>query len=100
MSERYRLEPASLGEDWDRFVKASSDGTLFALSGYLEHVDARLALYWCLRRDERRACVLLAEDGLHDHVIYSGLIHGAPTNKQNRAQRLSEQHEIAEFVAA
>jgi hypothetical protein len=100
MSPPYRLEPAALGADWDAFVAASPDGTLFARSDYLRHIDARLALYWCLRRDERRASVVLVEDGLHDFVIYSGLIHGAPTNKQNRAQRLSEQHDIAQFVAA
>jgi hypothetical protein len=105
MNELYRLEDAAFGEEWDRFVATSAEGSLFALSGYLRHVAAKPVLQWCYRRNERRAALLLIEDpaggvGLHDFVVYSGLLFGPPTNKQNRAQRISEQHEIAEFVAA
>ncbi len=104
-TDRYRLEPAMLGEDWDRFVSASENGTVYARSAYLTGLGVRLGLYWCLNRDERRGAVLLVEDErgesarLHDLVVYGGLLMGPPTAGQNRAQRISERFRVAEFVA-
>jgi len=104
LSRAFRIERADLGEDWDRFVRASEAGTLFSLSGYLRHIEVPLALYRCYNKGELRAAIALVEDGaggtaLHDFIIYNGLMFAPPANRQNRAQRLSEQHEIAEFAA-
>ncbi len=105
LSREFHLERAEPGESWDRLVHASEAGTVFVLSDYLRHVDAPFALYHCLNKGELRAAVMLIEDGkggttLHDFVIYNGLMFAPPANRQNRAQRLSEQHDIAAFVAA
>ena len=105
LSRAFHLERTEPGEAWDGFVRASAAGSVFALSEYLRHVDAKIALYFCLNKGERRAALMLVEDGkggtaLHDFIIYNGLMFAPAANRQNRAQRLSEQHDIAEFVAA
>ncbi len=107
MSESaYRLEEAEPGEKWDAFVRASSTGTLFSLSGYLHAAQCPVRLFWCLRGTERRAAVAVTEstDGsnalLHDFVIHNGIIFGPRANKQNRSQMISEHFEIAVDIAA
>ncbi len=105
MGKEYRLEPAELGDSWDHFIQASDCGTVFCLTPYLRHVNARIAPYWCFNKGERRAAVLMVEDGagsaiLHDFVIYNGVVFGSATHRQNRSQQLSERFEISAFLAA
>lgn len=106
MAKNYRLVAAQLDDDWDAFLDTAPDASVFIRSGYLANTGSRLGLYRCYNANELRAVVALVEspDGssaiLDDLVIYSGLCFGAPTNGQGRAQRISERHEIATFVAA
>jgi hypothetical protein len=105
MAKSYRLEPAGLDATWDAFIRSSPDGTVFITSGYLAHTGCRLGLYHCYNANELRAVVAVVEspDGasaiLDDLVIYCGICFGPPTQGQNRAQRNSERHEIAAFIA-
>ena len=100
------MQPANLDHAWDAFVTTSPDGTAFVSSGYLAHAGCRLGLYRCYNGNELRAVVTVVEssDGasaiMDDLVIYSGICFGAPTHGQNRAQQISERHEIASFIAA
>lgn len=105
MAKTYRLQPATLGPEWDGFVTASEDGTVFSTSAYLAHTGRRLGLYYCYNADELRAAIAVIEspDGenavMDDLVIYGGPFFGPATNGQNRAQRISERFEISTFIA-
>lgn len=105
MARPYRLEPKTQGAQWDAFVRASPDGTVFSHSTYLEHTGRRLGLYGCYHGQELRAVVAVIEsaDGasaeLDDMVIYGGLCFGPSMSGQNRAQCVSERFEVATFVA-
>jgi hypothetical protein len=104
MAKNYRLVPAVLDVTWDAFVGGSPDASVFISSNYLGHTGCRLGLYCCYNAAELRAIVAVVEspDGtaaiLDDLVIYSGICFGAPTNGQNRAQRISERYEIGTFI--
>lgn len=106
MTTHYRLEETSPSAQWDAFVEASPNGTLFSLSAYLAAVRQPSRLYWCLKGNERRAAVAVTEsaDGscavLHDFVIHNGVIFAPPAHKQNRSTVLSERFEIATDAAA
>ena len=99
------MEKTELDSDWDTFVRSSPNGSIFSLSDYLNAVDARHELWYCYKNRERRAAVALIEspDGgstvLHDFVIYGGVMFPPPAHRQNRAQIISEQHRLAEFIA-
>jgi hypothetical protein len=105
MAKKYRLTPAILDGAWDAFIGASPDGSVFITSNYLKHTDCRLGLYRLYNNEEIRAVVAVVEspDGtsavLDDFVIYSGICFGIISNGQSHAQRISERHEIATFIA-
>ena len=99
------MEPTVLGPEWDAFVAASEDGTVFSTSAYLSSTGCRLGLYHCYNANELRAVVAVVEnsDGtsavLDDLVIYGGPLFGPATNGQNRSQRISEHFDLAAFIA-
>ena len=105
MAKSYRLEPTVLSPEWDAFVAASEDGTVFSTSAYLSSTGCRLGLYHCYNANELRAVVAIVEnsDGtsavLDDLVIYGGPLFGPTTNGQNRSQQISERFELATFIA-
>jgi len=105
MSSQYRLERTTLNSSWDEFVESSPNGTVFSLSEYLKCIDQTHALYYCYKKQEKRAAVAVmeAEDGtsavFHDYVIYNGVMYAPAANKQNQAQIHSEQFKISECVA-
>jgi hypothetical protein len=102
---KHILEKAELNDKWDELVSKSVNGTVFCSSPYLKHINAKISPFYYRRNQEIRAGVLVIEkeDGqdtyLHDFVIYNGLFFAPPQNKQNRSQIMSEQLEIATFVA-
>lgn len=105
MAKTYRLQPATLGTEWDVFAAASEDATIFSSSTYLAHIGRKLGLYYCYNADELRAAIAVVESingenaVLDDLVIYGGPFFGPPTNGQNHAQRISERFEIGTFIA-
>ncbi|MDR0467111.1 MAG: GNAT family N-acetyltransferase [Deltaproteobacteria bacterium] len=100
------FEECPLDEKWDAFVEASPSGTLFSLAGYMRAVRAPVRAFWCLRRKERRAAVVVCESAdhassvPHDFIIHNGLLFAPPAPQQNRSQIISERFDIASAAAA
>ena len=102
----YTFEECPLDEKWDAFVETSPTGTLFSLAGYMRAVRVPVRAFWCLRKQERRAAVVVSEsaDGrsavLHDFIIHNGLLFAPQAPQQNRSQIISEHFDIASDAAA
>jgi hypothetical protein len=102
---KHILEKAELNDKWDELVSKSVNGTVFCLSRYLKNIKANINPYYYRRNQEIRAGVLVIEKTggqdtyLHDFVIYNGIFFAPPQNRQNRSQIMSEQFEIASFIA-
>ena len=102
----YTFEECPLDGKWDAFVETSPTGTLFSLVEYMRAVPVPVRAFWCLRRQERRAAVVVNEsaDGsstvLHDFIIHNGLLFAPQAPQQNRSQIISERFEIASEAAA
>ncbi len=105
MPDKYRLERTLADNKWDQFVMDSENGSLFLYGKYLNALNTRTGLYYCYKNKELRAALAIIEDStgenaiLHDFVIYNGILMGKSTTGQNRAQRISEQFQIGEFIA-
>ncbi|MAY67272.1 MAG: hypothetical protein CMM77_09105, partial [Rhodospirillaceae bacterium] len=102
---RYRLERADLGPAWDAFVEGSPQGTLFSETRFLEALDGRPAVWWCLRSQEPAAAIALMEssDGrsaiLYPNVIHNGIMLRAAPPSQSPAQVMSESFRILAYIA-
>lgn len=101
----YRLEPAALDGDWDRFVQWSPQGTLFCESVFASALQGEFLPYWVLKKNEPKAAVLLlkteqTETGLHELLIHSGPMMAASDGQQNGAQTLSEEFRVLSFLAS
>lgn len=105
IESEYTLKEVVANKDWDDFIDASSNGTIFLKSYYLQAISAKYRLFFCYKKEELRAGVgvIESEDGknivLNDFVIYDGILYNQPTNKQNHAQQFSEQFKIQSFIA-
>lgn len=105
MGNNFRFEKTTLDSNWDKFVAASENGTVFGLSSYLKNLNIRIGAYYLLNNQEIRAAFFVPEspDGeeavLHDYVIYDGILFGPPTSNQNFSQRISENFEISSHIA-
>lgn len=105
MNQAYNLREALLDEKWDDFIQNSQNGTIFACSYYLIASQVNYKLYYCYKKEELRAAILIIEsrDGknavLDDFIIYNGIMYNKPTNKQNYSQQLSEQFKLQDFIA-
>jgi hypothetical protein len=101
---KYYLDDAKLGEEWDKFISSSPNGTAFALSDYVEAINCNTKLYYCYKNKELMAAVLciVSQDNSeiigHDYVIYDGLIY-RDLSHLNRSQRYSEEYKIQQCVA-
>ncbi len=101
---RYTLERAELGPDWDVFVKASPNGTLFSYSAYLEAIGRDVGLWYCVQGEQVKAAFACVETApgvsyLDDLVVYNGIMFQPPEPDQNVSQVRSEQFKVAEFTA-
>ncbi len=105
MLKEYTLKETKLDEKWDKFVKDSPNGTIFASLIYLEASKVNYKLYYCYKKEELRAAVVLVisenkKDAIpDDFIIYNGIMYNKPTNKQNHAQQFSEQFKLQSFIA-
>jgi len=105
MASPYKLVKCEPNADWNGVIEASSNGTVFSDSRFLNALECPYHLYYCTRNKEKRAAIALMidEDGVstiaHDYVIYNGIIYGPSTYGQNRSQVYSEQFRITEFIA-
>ena len=102
---RYRIESASLDDNWIRFIESSNTATIYSHSEFLRATECRLGLYWIYRGGERRGLIYVneSEDGKHvpaeDSIVYSGVVIGSPTTGQQRSQRVSEAFELNSCAA-
>jgi hypothetical protein len=101
---RYTLERAELGDEWDRFVRVSPNGTLFSYSAYLEAIGVDVGLWYCMKGEQIKAAFACVEPmswraTLDDLVVYNGLMHQTPEPDQNVSQVRSERFKVATFVA-
>ena len=105
MSNEYRLEKVKLGKEWDSFVKDSENGTIFSYSDFLLAIKAKIVIYYCYKKQEIKAGVVLIETErgestcLHDYIVYNGLLFKPTYKEQNRHQVYSEKFKITTFVA-
>ncbi|MBF0479367.1 MAG: GNAT family N-acetyltransferase [Candidatus Omnitrophica bacterium] len=101
----YRLVETQLDREWDIFVAASENGTMFLYSDFLRSLRGNFKPYYIYHRAELRAALLCVTtpDGQefcsHDYVIYTGILFGAPMHRQNHDQILSERFLIATYAA-
>lgn len=103
MSGKYILKVADNPTEWDAWVDASAQGTVFSHTSYLQGAGRRYALYYVFKGGEKKAGIALAitDDGdaceLDDLVIYNGILF-----KRDEVQKQSkgrfERFEITEFV--
>ncbi|MEL6585656.1 MAG: GNAT family N-acetyltransferase [Pseudomonadota bacterium] len=97
---KYHLERAGPGADWDALVEASDQGTIFALSAYLEAIPFRPAYWLCMKGDQVAGAAALIEtaDGtstqLAPHVIHGGLMFAPAPPEQVAAMTISEEYRI------
>jgi len=103
--EEFILKKTNPGPEWDAFVEASENGTVFSLSAHINAVKAPVTLYYCMKSEEIKAAVAVVEnsDGngivLHDFIIYNGVMFAPPKQNQNYSQIQSDQFRISEFIA-
>ena len=102
----YHLERAALDETWDRVVLSSPQESVFATSAYLLAAGGRPSLWYCFKKHELKAAILIHEsvDGtktiLEDLVIYAGIMFAKIDPNQNQAQIMSEEFRITSAVVA
>jgi len=101
----YTLKETEVDDKWDNFIDESLNGTIFSRSYYLKASQVKYKCYYCYKKEELRAAVVVIESVdeknlvLDDLVIYNGIMYNKPTNKQNHAQQYSEQFKIQNFIA-
>lgn len=102
--DKYHVEETHLGDQWDKFVGLSSNGTPFVYSRYLNALDLNVQPYYCYKKQELMGALLciLSDDSQnvigHEHVIYDGLIY-RNLDYLNNSQRLSEEFKIQQCFA-
>lgn len=101
---KYNLLEVTDDKQWDAFVDASPEATVFSYSNYLKSLNVP-SRRWLIRRGiEVKSALSLIEDPetgnvvLDDFVIYNGLFHIPYEQEQKRYKKLSDQFSIFEFV--
>jgi hypothetical protein len=101
---KYNFFEVSDSAAWDKFVEASSEGTIFASSKYLEASEAQWKAFWIKKGQEVKAGLVFIIDSngkpsLDELVIYSGLLYQNPQVDQRVSVKTNERYEIAEAAA-
>jgi len=97
---RYSMRRAELDEDWDNFVEASPQGTIFSSTAFLSALPFRPAAWFCYKKNQRVGAAVLIEtdDGeatrIAPHVIYGGFLLAPAPPEQQRSQTYSEDFRI------
>ena len=100
----YSLTQAEPDSDWDKFVEASPQGTIFSLTEFVGASRFRPSLWYCQKNKRIVAAVALleTEDGtgcLHAGLlVYNGILFAPHDPNQNQAQRLSEEFRITSAI--
>ena len=100
---KFRIEEVTEDSEWDCFVNASPQGSIFSLSRYLKLAVDNYKRYWILKGNQIKAglsLVLNAEGTkciLDDLVIYNGIMFVYDETKKEAKSRL-ERFEITEYI--
>lgn len=100
----YSLERCKLSAQWDEWLAASPEGTVFGHSAFLRALDRQVHTYLLRKAARVVALVYLpyAEDRnaavLDPLLIYNGLVFLAPDPNQNRAQIASDRFAVSAFL--
>jgi len=100
---KFYLEPVTDDSSWDVFVEASPQGTIFALSNYLDLSVDHYHRFWIYKGNQKKAGLSLVTnaDGnnciLDDLVIHNGLMF-ANDPYQKATKTILERFELTEFV--
>jgi len=103
---RYLLVRAEPDAEWDEFVQASPQGTIFSTRAFLGALDGRPGLWYCLKNDDCRAAVAVIESANgdaavdHDLMVYNGIMLAPGDPSQSRAQLVSEYFRTTSFIVA
>jgi len=97
------MQPTTLGADWDAFVEASAEGTLFSLTAMAGAVGLSAKPYFCLLGSRVVAGILTFGDESEifewsDFLVYGGIMYSPADRKQNSAQVSSDQFKVGEFI--
>ena len=97
----YNFVRADLNNEWDAFIEASPQGTIFARSEFLNSLRSTPGLWYCFKKNKIKAGLVIMEtkDGsstcLHNLMIYGGVIFSPHDSNQNYSQILSEEFRIS-----
>lgn len=100
----YTLQRAEPGREWDQFVEASPQGTVFTQSEFLNATGLKPSLWYCLKNRETMGAAALVEtaDGrgcVHTGLlVYSGILFRPADPMQNAAQVSSEEFRVTSAV--
>ena len=98
----YTYTSASLDSDWDDFVYASDQGTIYSYSIFLKELLSDIECWYILKNQEKVAAIAVVTNHGnvvgHDLVIYSGILYSPLDPQMNKAQVLSEQYKITNYV--
>ena len=103
-SRAFDWSRVSTGDDWDKLVHRSAQGTLFSESDYLGLTGRETACHLVTQGSEPKAIVCMVRGAdprdtqLDDLVIYGGLMFIADPSRQ-RVKRRYEEFQITDFVA-
>jgi len=93
-------------ERWDAFVEQSAEGTIFSTSQYLNASGLNYKNYFVKSGGQEVVAglsLILSKDGskclLDDLVIYNGLLFSKPQANMNQPKIISNQFDIATWVA-
>ena len=97
----YNFIRANLDSEWNKFIEASPQGTLFSRSEFIGSLNARPGLWYCYKNNNIKAALVLIEsdDGsstnIHNLMIYGSILFKPHDPDQNHSQTLSEEFRIS-----
>ena len=101
---KYEIVPTKADKNWDDFIEASPQGTIFSHSDYLNALGKEYSLFYVYTGREICAALALVlsenRDGyaLDDLVIYNGIMYSKKLSERKLTSRYSEQFRIAEYI--
>ena len=95
----YRLSEVEDDKEWDDFVDASPQGTLFNTTTFLNALDRKATLLGCYKGDELKGGISVFEDNSDcisrpDLVIYNSFMLKKDDNQQAKGNQFAERFRI------
>jgi len=100
----YNFVRVDLNDDWNVFVEASPQGTIFTRSEFISGLQGRPGIWYCQKKNDVKAALAVMEtenrNSTFDHnlMIYGGVLFCPHDPNQNYAQFLSEEFRISSAI--